>query len=42
MEQFAFQPDRTSVLTTPTRPDLSSFSYPPYTERAITRARRLF
>lgn len=33
---------RKSVLTKPTRPDLSSFIYPPYTERAIKVARRLF
>lgn len=33
---------RKSVLTKPTRPDLSSFSYPPYTERAFKVARRLF
>ncbi|WP_207569038.1 aldehyde dehydrogenase family protein [Mycobacterium decipiens] len=33
---------RKSVLTKPTRPDLSSFIYPPYTERAIKMARRLF
>ena len=33
---------RKSVLTKPTRPDLSSFSYPPYTERALKMARRLF
>ncbi len=31
-----------SVLTKPTRPDLSSFVYPPYTERAWKLARRLF
>jgi len=31
-----------SVLTKPTRPDLSSFIYPPYTERAFKMARRLF
>ncbi len=31
-----------SVLTKPTRPDLSSFIYPPYTERAWKLARRLF
>ncbi|AFE15142.1 putative aldehyde dehydrogenase (NAD+) dependent [Mycobacterium tuberculosis RGTB327] len=30
------------MLTKPTRPDLSSFIYPPYTERAIKVARRLF
>ena len=33
---------RKSVLTKPTRPDLSSFIYPPYTERAFKLARRLF
>ena len=33
---------RKSVLTKPTRPDLSSFMYPPYTERALKLARRLF
>ena len=33
---------RKSVLTKPTRPDLSSFVYPPYTERAWKLARRLF
>ncbi|MGO9385577.1 MAG: aldehyde dehydrogenase family protein [Mycobacterium sp.] len=33
---------RKSVLTKPTRPDLSSFTYPPYTERALKLARRLF
>jgi aldehyde dehydrogenase (NAD+) len=33
---------RKSVLTKPTRPDLSSFIYPPYTERALKLARRLF
>jgi aldehyde dehydrogenase (NAD+) len=32
---------RKSVLTKPTRPDLSSFLYPPYTERAFKMARRL-
>ncbi|HEY2504162.1 MAG TPA: aldehyde dehydrogenase family protein [Mycobacterium sp.] len=31
-----------SVLTKPTRPDLSSLFYPPYTERAFKIARRLF
>jgi aldehyde dehydrogenase (NAD+) len=31
-----------SVLTKPTRPDLSSFVYPPYTDRAWKLARRLF
>jgi aldehyde dehydrogenase (NAD+) len=30
-----------SVLTKPTRPDLSSFIYPPYTEKAWKLARRL-
>jgi aldehyde dehydrogenase (NAD+) len=33
---------RKSVLTKPTRPDLSSFIYPPYTERAFKLARRMF
>jgi len=33
---------RKSVLTKPTRPDLSSFIYPPYTERAMKMARRIF
>ena len=33
---------RKSVLTKPTRPDLSSFIYPPYTKRAFALARRLF
>jgi aldehyde dehydrogenase (NAD+) len=33
---------RKSVLTKPTRPDISSFIYPPYTERAWKLARRLF
>ncbi|QUR65901.1 aldehyde dehydrogenase family protein [Mycobacterium spongiae] len=33
---------RKSVLTKPTRPDLSSFTYPPYTERAFKLARKLF
>jgi aldehyde dehydrogenase (NAD+) len=33
---------RKSVLTKPTRPDLSSFIYPPYTERALKMARRMF
>src|SRR3984957_14387915 len=33
---------RKSVLTKPTRPDLSSFIYPPYTARAMKLARRLF
>ena len=32
---------RKSVLTKPTRPDLSSFIYPPYTEKAWKLARRL-
>jgi aldehyde dehydrogenase (NAD+) len=31
-----------SVLTKPTRPDMSSFIYPPYTEKAWKLARRLF
>lgn len=33
---------RKSVLTKPTRPDLSSFIYPPYTKRAFALARRMF
>jgi aldehyde dehydrogenase (NAD+) len=33
---------RKSVLTKPTRPDMSSIIYPPYTERAFKLARRLF
>jgi aldehyde dehydrogenase (NAD+) len=33
---------RKSVLTKPTRPDLSSFIYPPYTPRAFKMARRMF
>jgi aldehyde dehydrogenase (NAD+) len=33
---------RKSVLTKPTRPDLSRFIYPPYTEKAQKLARRLF
>ncbi|ORW73828.1 aldehyde dehydrogenase family protein [Mycobacterium saskatchewanense] len=33
---------RKSVLTKPTRPDLSSFIYPPYTQRAFKMARRMF
>jgi aldehyde dehydrogenase (NAD+) len=33
---------RKSVLTKPTRPDFSSFIYPPYTERAFKLARRMF
>ena len=33
---------RKSVLTKPTRPDVSSFVYPPYTARAFKLARRLF
>lgn len=33
---------RKSVLTKPTRPDLSSLIYPPYTERAFKMARRMF
>jgi aldehyde dehydrogenase (NAD+) len=33
---------RKAVVTKPTRPDLSSFVYPPYTERAWKLARRLF
>ena len=32
---------RKSVLTKPTRPDLSSFIYPPYTEKAWKLARKL-
>jgi aldehyde dehydrogenase (NAD+) len=33
---------RKSVLTKPTRPDLSALIYPPYTEKAWKLARRLF
>jgi aldehyde dehydrogenase (NAD+) len=33
---------RKSVLTKPTRPDIVSFIYPPYTEKAWKLARRLF
>ncbi|WAC91383.1 aldehyde dehydrogenase family protein [Mycobacterium sp. Aquia_213] len=33
---------RKSVMTKPTRPDLSSFIYPPYTDRALKMARKLF
>jgi len=33
---------RKSVLTKPTRPDLSRMLYPPYTERAWRLARRIF
>ncbi len=33
---------RKSVLTKPTRPDLSSFIYPPYSERAAKLTRKLF
>lgn len=33
---------RKSVLTKPTRPDLSKFIYPPYTARAFKMARRMF
>jgi aldehyde dehydrogenase (NAD+) len=33
---------RKSVLTKPTRPDVSSLIYPPYTEKAQKLARRLF
>ncbi|HTQ17201.1 aldehyde dehydrogenase family protein [Mycobacterium sp.] len=33
---------RKSVLTKPTRPDMSSILYPPYTERALKLARRMF
>ena len=33
---------RKSVLTKPTRPDLSSLIYPPYTARAFKMARRMF
>lgn len=33
---------RKSVLTKPTRPDLSAIIYPPYTEKAWKLARRLF
>jgi aldehyde dehydrogenase (NAD+) len=31
-----------SVMTKPTRPDVSAFIYPPYTEKAFKLARRLF
>jgi aldehyde dehydrogenase (NAD+) len=30
------------VMTKPTRPDLGSIIYPPYTEKAFKLARRLF
>jgi aldehyde dehydrogenase (NAD+) len=33
---------RKSVLSKPTRPDIASFIYPPYTEKAWKLARRLF
>jgi aldehyde dehydrogenase (NAD+) len=33
---------RKSVLTKPTRPDLSSLIYPPYTEKAWKLARKIF
>jgi len=33
---------RKAVLTKPTRPDIASFIYPPYTEKAWKLARRLF
>ncbi len=33
---------RKSVLTKPTRPDLTAIIYPPYTEKAWKLARRLF
>ncbi|SON59501.1 Coniferyl aldehyde dehydrogenase [Mycobacterium simulans] len=33
---------RKSVLTKPTRPDMSKMIYPPYTERAFKLARKLF
>jgi len=33
---------RKSVLTKPTRPDIASLIYPPYTEKAWKLARRLF
>ena len=33
---------RKSVLTKPTRPDIASFIYPPYTQKAWKLARRLF
>jgi aldehyde dehydrogenase (NAD+) len=33
---------RKSVLTKPTRPDLSSLTYPPYTARAFKMARKIF
>jgi aldehyde dehydrogenase (NAD+) len=33
---------RKAVMTKPTRPDVASFIYPPYTEKAFKLARRLF
>jgi aldehyde dehydrogenase (NAD+) len=33
---------RKSVLTKPTRPDLTAMIYPPYTEKAWKLARKLF
>jgi aldehyde dehydrogenase (NAD+) len=39
---FAEFSHRKSVLTKPTRPDIASFIYPPYTEKAWKLARRLF
>ena len=33
---------RKSVLTKPTRPDLTRLVYPPYTEKAWQRARKVF
>ena len=42
--QYGFEEfsHRKSVLTKPTRPDLSKLRYPPYTQKAWTIARRLF
>jgi aldehyde dehydrogenase (NAD+) len=38
-EQFSH---KKSVMTKPTRPDLGSFIYPPYTDKALKLAKRLF
>ncbi|OBH40229.1 aldehyde dehydrogenase family protein [Mycobacterium mantenii] len=38
-EQFSH---RKTVMTKPTRPDLGAFIYPPYTEKALKLAKRLF
>jgi aldehyde dehydrogenase (NAD+) len=38
-EQFSH---KKTVMTKPTRPDLGAFIYPPYTEKAVKLARRLF